>query len=92
MKKFSSIDELKEEMLKNKEQFIGKTAIVGGGFKFLIVDITKKQIKAFPLESLIKMRKEELREYLELFFTPDKIETAIAEVECLKKDISQSYV
>lgn len=91
MKRVSDTSELRAEMLKNKDAFIGKTVVIGNGFKFLIVDITEKQINALPFDSLIGMKKDELEKYLTQFFALDKIETAIVEVESRKKDINEIY-
>lgn len=91
MKRVSDTNELRTEILKDKDAFIGKTAVIGNGFKFLIVDITEKQINAIPFDDLIKMKKDELKKHLAQFFAPDKIETAIIEVESRKKEINEIY-
>ncbi len=91
MKRVSDTNELRAEMLKDKDAFIGKTVIIGNGFRFLIVDVTEEQIKALPFDDLIGMKKDELEKYLAQFFASDKIETAIVEVESRKKDINEIY-
>lgn len=91
MKRVSDTNELRTEMLKDKDAFIGKTAVVGNGFRFLIVDITEKEINAIPFDNLIRMKKDELKKHLTQFFASNKIETAIAEVESRKKDVNEIY-
>ncbi len=91
MKRVNNTDELKVEMLKDKDAFIGKTAIIGNGFKFLIIDITEKQINAIPFDDLIKMKKDELKKHIARFFAPDKIETAMAEIESRRNEINEIY-
>jgi len=52
MKILKDWKELKKELLKNKEKYIGKVLIDKYGNEYVIVDITEEGIKCYPIERM----------------------------------------
>lgn len=92
MKRVKDAYELKSEILKNKDKFIGKTVIDGNGFKYLIIDAGENGISAIPIENMINMKRGDLEKYLTQFLIQEKINDAIIEIESHAKEVNKIYL
>lgn len=93
MKVVKNVEEMKKELLENKEKYLGLTVVGWDGRKYLIVGIKKYGVQVLPMNWLCGKKEEELRELLKEFgFSEEQIERGLKEVEKFKKDIEKSYI
>lgn len=84
-------DELRQILLGDKEEFIGKVIVDASGLKYVIIGIDEAGVKSVPIDFLIDMKEKDLQKYFNDTLSPDKAAAALSEVHFYKKDIQQLY-